>query len=134
MELYTSRLDSLSLANSSHFQCIKSRTICLRVKRRTGNKLGINNILEIFFCKKYFHSGRVGREQQRPGRLRDRRGAAGQGATGEALRPEEDQAGGHDGPLTAGREQDQQSSIFKYKSNQLELTQWQARPYMLRSA
>lgn len=22
------------------FQCIKSRTICLRVKRRTGNKLG----------------------------------------------------------------------------------------------
>ena len=24
----------------SHFQCIKSRTICLRVKRRTGNKLG----------------------------------------------------------------------------------------------
>ena len=57
-----------------------------------------------------FFSRRVGGEQQRPGRLRDRRGAAGQGAAGEALRPEEDQAGGHDGPLTAGREQDQQSS------------------------
>ena len=53
---------------------------------------------------KIFPSGRVGREQQRPGRLRDRRGAAGQGAAGEALRPEEDQAGGHDCPVTAGRE------------------------------
>ena len=108
MELYTSRLDSLSLANSSHFQCIKSRTICLRVKRRTGNKLGTNKTFwKNIFCKRYFHSGRVGREQQRPGRLRDRRGAAGQGATGEVVRPEEDQAGRHDGPLTAGREQDQ---------------------------
>ena len=96
-----SRLESLS--NSFHFQCIKSRTICLRVKRRTGNKLGKNEI-KLKHLKKYFHSGRACREQQRPGCLRDRRGAAGQGAAGEALRPEEDQAGGHDCPVTAGRE------------------------------
>ncbi|EEB14215.1 conserved hypothetical protein [Pediculus humanus corporis] len=25
-------------------QCIRSRTICLRVKRRSGNKLGRNNV------------------------------------------------------------------------------------------
>ena len=60
--------------------------------------------------KVLFYSGGTGGEQQRAGRLCNCRGAAGQGAAGEALRPEEDQAGGHDGPLTAGREQDQQSS------------------------
>ena len=48
-------------------------------------------------------SGGVGGEQQRPGRLRDRRGAAGKGEAGEAVRVEEDQAGGHDDPVPAGR-------------------------------
>ena len=46
-------------------------------------------------------SGGVGGEQQRPGRLRDRRGAAGEGEAGEAVRLEEDQAGGHDDPVPA---------------------------------
>ena len=47
-------------------------------------------------------SGGVGGEQQRPGRLRDRRGAAGEGEAGEAVRVEEDQTGGHDNPVPAG--------------------------------
>ena len=49
------------------------------------------------------YSGGVSGEQQRPGRLRDSRGAAGQGETGEALGSEEDQASGHDNTLTAGK-------------------------------
>ena len=48
------------------------------------------------------YSGGVSGEQQRPGRLRDSRGAAGQGETGEALGSEKDQASGHDNTLTAG--------------------------------
>ena len=47
-------------------------------------------------------SGGAGGEQQRAGRLRDRGGAAGQGAAGEALSAEEDQTGGHDHSLPTG--------------------------------
>ena len=56
-------------------------------------------------------SGGVGGEQQRPGRLRDRRGAAGQGEAREAVRPEKDQAGGHDHSLPAG---DSPHHLFPY--------------------
>ena len=47
-------------------------------------------------------SGGAGGEQQCAGRLRDRGGAAGQGAAGEALSAEEDQTGGHDHSLPTG--------------------------------
>ena len=47
-------------------------------------------------------SGGAGGEQQRAGRLRDRSGAAGQGAPGEAVSAEEDQTGGHDHSLPTG--------------------------------
>ena len=60
------------------------------------------NIKEILENTHYIPSGGAGGEQQRAGRLRDRRGAAGQGAAGEALRPQEDQTRGHDSPVPAG--------------------------------
>ena len=49
------------------------------------------------------YSGGVSGEQQRPGRLRDSRGAAGQGEAGEVVGVEEDQTSGHDNTLTAGK-------------------------------
>ena len=52
--------------------------------------------------KVLFYSGGTGGEQQRAGRLCNCRGAAGQGAVGEALLPPEDQARGHDRPVPTG--------------------------------
>ena len=39
--IYSIYASNINVSNISCLQCIKSRTICLRVKRRTSNKLGI---------------------------------------------------------------------------------------------
>ncbi len=47
-------------------------------------------------------SPRTGGAPPRPGRVRHRGGAAGQGEAGEAVRAQEDQARGHDQAVAAG--------------------------------
>ena len=47
------------------------------------------------------------RAQPRPGRVRDRGGAAGEGEAGEAVGAQEDQTGGHDQAVATGEDKSQ---------------------------